>query len=75
MRSTYKNTYVDELKNPDGTKVKSWSSLGSLTGATPYGTGNAYFGKDGVTPLDGNKHASAVWSPMKYNDKLAFLLD
>lgn len=75
MRSAYKNAYVDELKNPDGTKVKSWSSLGSLTGATPYGTGNAYFGKDGVTPLDGNKHASAVWSPMKYNDKLAFLLD
>ncbi|MDY5352808.1 MAG: SusC/RagA family TonB-linked outer membrane protein, partial [Bacteroides pyogenes] len=74
MRTAYMNAYVDKMKHPDGSKIKSWSALGGLTSATPYGTGNAYFAQDGVTPLDGNKTSSAVWSTMKYDDKLAFLL-
>lgn len=75
MRMGYKNAYMGDMKHPDGSAVKAWSSLGSLTTATPYGTGNAYFGSDGVTPLDGNKTSSAIWSTMKYADNLAFLLD
>lgn len=75
MRTGYQNAYVDKFKHPDGAPVKAWSSLGGLATATPYGTGNLYFDKDGVTPLDGNKNSSAVWSPMKYADNLAFLLD
>lgn len=75
MRTGYQNAYVDKMKRPDGAPVKSWSSLGGLTTATPYGTGNLYFDKDGITPLDGNKNSSAIWSTMKYADNLAFLLD
>lgn len=75
MRTAYKNAYVDDLKHPDGSGVKSWASLSSLTSATPYGTGNAYFASDGVIPLDGNETTSAIWSTMKYADNLAFLLD
>ena len=75
MRMGYKNAYVDGTKHPDGSAVKSWSSLGGLTSATPYGTGNQYFDKDGKTPLDGNKTANAIWSTMAYNDNLAFLLN
>ena len=70
-----KNAYMGDMKHPDGSAVKAWSSLSSLTSATPYGTGNAYFASDGVTPLDGNKTSSAIWSTMKYTDNLAFLLD
>lgn len=75
MRMGYKNAYMGDMKHPDGSAVKAWSSLSSLTSATPYGTGNAYFASDGVTPLDGNKTSSAIWSTMKYTDNLAFLLD
>ena len=75
MRTGYKNAYVDGMKHPDGSNVKSWSSLNSLTSATPYGTGNSYFASDGVTPLDGNKTTAAIWSTMKYADNLAFLLN
>ena len=75
MRMGYKNAYMGDMKHPDGSVVKAWSSLSSLTSATPYGTGNAYFASDGVTPLDGNKTSSAIWSTMKYTDNLAFLLD
>lgn len=74
MRSSYKNAYVGDMKHPDGTAMKSWASLGTLGSATPYGTGNKYFDKDGVTPLDGNKTSSAIWSPMNYTDNLSFLL-
>lgn len=62
MRMGYKNAYMGDMKHPDGSAVKAWSSLSSLTSATPYGTGNAYFASDGVTPLDGNKTSSAIWS-------------
>ena len=75
MRMGYKNAYMGDMKHPDGSAVKAWSSLSSLTSATPYGTGNAYFASDGVTPLDGNKTSSAILSTMKYTDNLAFLLD
>lgn len=75
MRMGYKNAYMGDMKHPDGSVVKAWSSLSSLTSATPYGTGNAYFASEGVTPLDGNKTSSAIWSTMKYTDNLAFLLD
>ena len=75
MRMGYKNAYMGDMKHPDGSAVKAWSSLSSLTSATPYGTGNAYFASDGVTPLDGNKTSSAIWSTMKYTDNLSFLLD
>lgn len=42
MRMGYKNAYMGDMKHPDGSAVKAWSSLSSLTSATPYGTGNAY---------------------------------
>ena len=47
MRMGYKNAYMGDMKHPDGSAVKAWSSLSSLTSATPYGTGNAYFASDG----------------------------
>ena len=75
MRTGYMNAYVGDMKHPDGAGIKGWSSLSGLTTATPYGTGNLYFDKDGVTPLDGNKTSSAIWSPMLYSDNLSFLLD
>ncbi|ADV44730.1 TonB-dependent receptor [Bacteroides helcogenes] len=75
MRTSYKNAYMGDTTHPDGSAVKAWSSLGSLTAATPYGTGNKYFDTDGVTPLDGNKTSSAIWSPMVYSDNLSFLLN
>lgn len=75
MRTAYKNAYVGDMRYPDGTTIRPWSSLASLTAPSAYGTGNKYFGADGVTPLDGNKTTSAVWSPMIYTDNLSFLLN
>lgn len=39
------------------------TNTGSLSTASPYGTGNLYWDANGV-PLDGNKTATAIWSPM-----------
>ena len=50
------------------------TNMSSLTGAQPYGTGNKYFDANGNV-LNGNKNNQAVWSPMKYTDDLAFLLN
>lgn len=89
MRQSYRNAYFgnatfDDKKtpisyypqtHPDGTAIGAYSSLATLGNATPYGTGNKYFAADGVTPLDGNKTNTAIWSTMKYADDLAFLLD
>lgn len=75
VRKSFKNAYVGEMKHPDGTAIKPWSSLAGLTTAGPYGTGNLYFDNDGKTPLDGNKTTNAVWSPMLYTDNLSFLLN
>ena len=51
-----------------------FGDINSLKGAQPYGTGNIYFNTDGSV-ADGNKNANAVWSPMIYEDRYAFLLD
>lgn len=75
MRMAYKNADTTGRTYPDGTSMVKYSDITTLKGATPYGTGNAYFAADGVTPLDGNKVPSAVWSPMIYADNLAFLLN
>lgn len=50
------------------------TTLASLTGAQPYGTGNIYFNSDGSV-ADGNKVSNANWSTMFYEDRLAFLLN
>ncbi|SKB89262.1 TonB-linked outer membrane protein, SusC/RagA family [Sphingobacterium nematocida] len=41
----------------------------------PRGTGNAYFGSDGKTPLDGNYVNQGRWSLMRLTDENRFLLD
>lgn len=56
----------------DGTGV-GYANLSGLTGAQPYGTGNAYFAADGVTPLVNN--TNSVWSTMYLSDQNRFLLD
>lgn len=88
MRQSYRNAYFGSetfsdgtpisyyaQRHPDGTAIRAFASLGSLGNATPYGTGNRYFDNDGVTPLDGNRTSTAVWSTMNYTDNLAFLLN
>ncbi|WP_373759663.1 SusC/RagA family TonB-linked outer membrane protein [Bacteroides heparinolyticus] len=75
MRMAYKRADTSGMKYPDGKPMVAYSDISTLKGATPYGTGNSYFAADGVTPLDGNKTSTAVWSPMIYTDKLSFLLD
>ena len=56
----------------DGTPV-GYSNLSGLTGAQPYGTGNAYFAADGVTPLVNT--TNSIWSTMYLTDQNRFLLD
>ncbi len=56
----------------DGTGV-GYASLAGLTGAQPYGTGNAYFAADGVTPLVNS--TSSIWSTMYLTDQNRFLLN
>lgn len=89
MRQSYRNAYYGDAtfddkvtpisyydqKYPNGNPIKAYSSLASLANATPYGTGNRYFDTDGVTPLDGNRTNTAVWSTMPYTENLAFLLN
>ncbi|MFI3314822.1 MAG: SusC/RagA family TonB-linked outer membrane protein [Rikenellaceae bacterium] len=72
FRKAYQNSaqvYQDASGNWQG-----FADISDLDGAQPYGTGNKYFGSDGL-PLDGNLNSSAVWSTMKYSPELAFLLD
>lgn len=57
----------------DGT-WRGFANMSSLDSAQPFGTGNLYFDADG-NPLDGNKNASAIWSPMFLDDSNAFLLE
>lgn len=47
---------------------------GNLNGAQPFGLGNQYFDATGV-PIDGNKSALGIWSPMRLTDDLRFLLN
>ena len=72
MRKSYQN--AGEVYQDSNGNWKGWSQMNSLSGVQPYGTGNIYFNADG-TPADGNKVNAANWSPMIYNDNLAFLLD
>lgn len=48
-------------KKADGTGV-GHANMSGLTGAQPYGTGNAYFAADGVTPLANT--SNSIWSTM-----------
>ena len=73
MRTGYMNAHTGDMKHPDGSQVATWSNISTLTGSTPYGTGNKYFDANGNV-LDGNKTSQAIWSTMKYSDDLAFLL-
>lgn len=73
MRSGMQNS-AEVIKLSNGS-WRGFTKLNDLNNAMPFGTGNLYFDKDGVTPLDGNKNASAVWSPMFLDDTNAFLLD
>lgn len=86
MRMAYKNstvasytlndgTVIPARQYPDGTNMMAWANISTLNNATPYGTGNVYWADANKTiPLNGNKDTRAVWSPMKYTDDLAFLL-
>lgn len=47
---------------------------GNLNAAQPFGLGNQYFDANGV-PVDGNKTALGIWSPMRLTDDLRFLLN
>lgn len=57
----------------DGTGVGYATNIATLSGAQPYGTGNAYFAADGTTPLVNT--ANSVWSTMYLTDQNRFLLD
>lgn len=74
MRTAYMN--AGTVTDADGKTYTGWLAdpASFLKSAQPYGTGNLYFDTDGVTPLDGNQDARAVWSTMEYSDNLAFLL-
>ncbi len=57
-------------------KNSAWANMSSLTGATPYGTGNIYWADAAKTiPANGNLDSRAIWSTMKYSEDLAFLLN
>lgn len=74
MRNAYMN--AGTVQDVDGNTYTGWLAdpASYLKAAQPYGTGNRYFAADGVTPLDGNEDARAIWSTMDYSDDLAFLL-
>ena len=57
----------------DGTGVGYATNIATLQGSQPYGTGNAYFAADGVTPLANT--TNSIWSTMYLNDQNRFLLD
>jgi TonB-dependent SusC/RagA subfamily outer membrane receptor len=62
MRPSYvKSAQIWQREN--GTWV-GYSNPITLTGTQPYGTGNAYFADDGVTPLENTMNS--VWSTMYY---------
>lgn len=71
MRQAYVKSATMWYKE-DGTAV-GYSNLTGLTGAQPYGTGNAYFASDGVTPLVNS--SNSIWSTMYLNDQNRFLLN
>jgi TonB-linked SusC/RagA family outer membrane protein len=56
----------------DGTPM-GYGTITGLTGAQPYGTGNAYFAADGVTPLVNT--SNSIWSTMYLTDQNRFLLN
>jgi TonB-linked SusC/RagA family outer membrane protein len=74
MRTSYQrasNVYQDSSG-----AWKGWTTMASLAGAGPYGTGNRYWADEAKTiPLDGNKNSQAVYSTMLFTPDLAFLLD
>lgn len=73
MRKSYQNA-AQVFKSASGQWV-GWTDLSSLSQNQPYGTGNVYWEDANKTiPANGNKNASAVWSPMIYTDDLSFLL-
>lgn len=60
-------------KKADGTGVGYATNISTLTGAQPYGTGNAYFAADGTTPLVNT--TNSIWSTMYLTDQNKFLLN
>ncbi len=71
MRPSYvKSAQIWQREN--GTWM-GYSNPITLTGTQPYGTGNAYFAADGVTPLENTMNS--VWSTMYYEDRYQFLID
>lgn len=76
MRSAYQKA-SQYFQVPDKNGAPIWvgvQNMGSLEDPVAYGTGNIYWNKDG-TLANGLVNSQAVWSPMIYSDKLAFLLD
>ena len=76
MRSAYQKA-SQYFQVPDKNGAPIWvgvQNMGSLGDPVAYGTGNIYWNKDG-TLANGLVNSQAVWSPMIYSDKLAFLLD
>lgn len=71
MRTAYVKS-ANIWSKADGTGV-GYANLSGLTGTQPYGTGNAYFAADGVTPLVNT--TNSVWSTMYYDPKYDFLLN
>ncbi|MBL7969048.1 MAG: SusC/RagA family TonB-linked outer membrane protein [Prolixibacteraceae bacterium] len=60
-------------KKADGTGVGYATNIATLTGAQPYGTGNAYFAADGTTPLINT--TNSIWSTMYLTEQNKFLLN
>lgn len=74
MRTAYQRS--SQIYQDSSGQWKGTTNMGSLDGATPYGTGNKYWADDAKTiPLDGNQDVRAIWSTMKYSDDLEFLLN
>ncbi len=71
MRTAYVKSATIWSK-ADGT-AQGYAGLAGLTGTQPFGTGNAYFAADGVTPLVNT--TNSVFSTMYYDPRYDFLLN
>lgn len=70
MRQAYVKS-ANVWTKADGKGV-GYANAAGLGGTQPYGTGNAYFAADGVTPLVNT--TNSIWSTMYYDPKYDFLL-
>ncbi len=79
MRNAYKT--ASQYFQVERNGAPAWvgvTNMGSLGNAVAYGTGNIYWTTDAQgnkVPANGLVDNRAVWSPMKYTEDLAFLLN